>query len=98
MNKRLGLLLFCTVLVGGCFRPMIPVHSTWPVIPYPGRPAVHLPDELDTTNPQVEALIKSAYQYSRHIDVLEMTIDAYNSEAKKRNERVEELLFRRRFF
>ena len=84
--------LITLVCCSGCFRILIPVSTSWPKINYPGRPYIEIP-EVDTEDPKVSPFIKSTYQYSRHIDVLEKVIETYNKEAGEHNKKVEEKLF-----
>lgn len=91
MRKLVLVLVLLTT--SGCFRVLVPVSTTWPKINVPERPHIEIPSDVDTDDPKVQPFIKSTYQYSRHIDVLEKVIETYNTEAEKHNAKVERELF-----
>lgn len=92
--KRTLLLISCVALLTlpGCFRILVPVSATWPKIAIPARPEVDIPVYVGNSDSE-KALVKAAFQYKRHIEVLEKTIEAYNEEAASHNTKVEHELF-----
>jgi hypothetical protein len=94
MRKLLAAtLLAVTLFCPGCFRILVPVSATWPRIHLPKRPHIDIPEDVDPDDPKTAPFLKATYQYSRHIDVLEKTVDAYNKEAEEHNAKVERELF-----
>lgn len=93
--RKLLLVTLVAVMIScpGCFRILVPVSATWPNIQVPERPYIDIPEDADPDDPKVAPFIKATYQYSRHIDVLEKTVEAYNKEAKDHNAKVERELF-----
>ena len=93
MRKTLLILGLVTLTCSGCFRVLVPVPTVWPAISYPKRPHIEIPEYTNSTDPKVMPFIKSTFQYSRHIDVLEKAIEAYNKEAAVHNRKIEQELF-----